>query len=159
MKLTVAELSLLTSLKIKMRKFLKNRAVARIKSHHLLTDTLDEKSRDDSSLISNQIKADTGAECNFRTIQRHLKGLRTWNDCRGLTFSSPKDLPFTIIKLGMCINGRKCYSSEKNFNLDGPDGFQRYWYAKDVSEENFSIRHSRGEGSFSYNGTLELWEV
>ena len=38
------------------------------------------------------------------------------------------------------------FSAEKKFNLDGPDGFQKYWCAKDFPEENYTTRHS-GRGS------------
>ena len=44
------------------------------------------------------------------------------------------------------------FSDEKKSNLDGPDGFQKYWYAKDFPEENYSIRHSGG-------GSLMIWEA
>ena len=54
------------------------------------------------------------------------------------------------------------FSDEKKFNLDGPDGFQKYWHAKIFLEENYSTRHSRGGylmvggGIFSYSGKLKL---
>ena len=42
------------------------------------------------------------------------------------------------------------FSNEKKLNLDGLDGFQKYWYAKYFPEENYSIRHSGG-------GSLMIW--
>ena len=41
---------------------------------------------------------------------------------------------------------------EKKFNLDSPDGFQKYWYAKNFLEENYSTRHSGG-GSLEGGGS------
>ena len=38
----------------------------------------------------------------------------------------------------------------KKFNLDGPDGFQKYWHAKNFSEENYSTKHSGW-------GSLMIW--
>ena len=39
------------------------------------------------------------------------------------------------------------FLDEKKFNLDGPDGFQKYWHAKYFPEENYSTMHRRGGGS------------
>ena len=43
------------------------------------------------------------------------------------------------------------FSDEKKFNLDGSDGFQKYWHAKNFPEENYSTRHS-GERSLIMEG-------
>ena len=40
------------------------------------------------------------------------------------------------------------FSAEKKFNLEGLDGFQKYWRAKKFPGENYSTRH-RGGGSGS----------
>ena len=45
-------------------------------------------------------------------------------------------------------------NGEKKFNLDDPDGFQKYWHAKKkkkkIPEENYSTRHREG-------GFLMIW--
>ena len=43
--------------------------------------------------------------------------------------------------------GKFVLSDKKEFNLDSPDGFRKYWLAKNFLEENYSTRHSGG-GSF-----------
>ena len=44
------------------------------------------------------------------------------------------------------------FSDEKKFNLDGSDGFQKYWHSKDFPEENYSTRHTG-------RGPLMIWGV
>ena len=36
------------------------------------------------------------------------------------------------------------FSEEKKFDLDGPDGFPKYWHTKDFPEDNYSTRHNGG---------------
>ena len=53
---------------------------------------------------------------------------------------------------------------KKEINLDGSDGFQRYWHGQDLTPEMFSTRHSDGGsimawGAFSYRGTMQLQVV
>ena len=46
------------------------------------------------------------------------------------------------------------FSDEKKFNLDGPDGFQKYWLAKNFPEKNYSIRHSTARSLMIRRGIL-----
>ena len=50
-------------------------------------------------------------------------------------------------------NGKKFFfSDKKKFNLVSPDGFQKFWHAKNFPEENYSTRHSEG-------GSLMIWRA
>ena len=57
------------------------------------------------------------------------------------------------------------FSDVKKFNLDGPDGFQKYWQAKHFPEENHLTSHWEGgslmiSGAFSSSGKLKLhWQT
>ena len=53
------------------------------------------------------------------------------------------------------------FSDKKKFNLDGPDGFQKYCHAKTFQEENNSTRHCGGGSpmiweTFSFSGKFKL---
>ena len=47
---------------------------------------------------------------------------------------------------------------EKKFMLDSPDGFQKYWHAKNFPEENYSTRHRGGGPLMIAGGTSHLQE-
>ena len=52
------------------------------------------------------------------------------------------------------------FSNEKKLNLDGSDGFQKYWHSKNFPEENYSTKHSGGRSliirwAFSSSGKLK----
>ena len=43
------------------------------------------------------------------------------------------------------------FLDKKKFNLNGPNGFHKYWQVKNFPEENYSTRHSEG-GSLMIGG-------
>ena len=54
------------------------------------------------------------------------------------------------------------FLDERKFNLDGPDGFQKYWQAQNFPEENYSTKYSGGGSvmiwgrGISFSGKLKL---
>ena len=53
------------------------------------------------------------------------------------------------------------FLDKKEFNLDSPYSFQKYWHAKSFPEDNYSTRHDGGGSlmicvAFSSSGKLKL---
>ena len=105
-----------------------------------------------TSSTSKLLKSEVDAPCRTRTIRRHLNNKK---------IKHKKRIHHLSLTMGAKEWRKVVFSGKKKFNLDSPDGFQKYWHIKDFPEENYSIRHSgRGShmilGDFLSSGKLKL---
>ena len=131
--------------------------------------------RAQANLQTSLKRVQTDTQSNSRTLRRHLRAnsfnYRERGYCvqrfRLLQRHKTTRLEFAEdVRHGkMEEKWRKIlFSDEKKFNLDGPDGFQRYWHHEEIPPGTFSTRRGGGGlivvwGAFSYRGTMELQVV
>ena len=84
------------------------------------------------------------APCSTRTIRRHLNNEKIKHEKRihrpRLTMKhKEKRLEYACQYQTMSTKDwwKVVFLDEKKFNLDSPDGFQKYWHAKNFPEENW----------------------
>ena len=104
-----------------------------------------------------EIRRLMSTQASVSPIRRQLKG------CLGLKYgrfySKPKLTPAhknartewatKYVDLGLQWNN-VIFSDEKKFNLDGPDGYRKFWYELKDDKKIFSKRHSGG-------GSVMVW--
>ena len=111
-----------------------------------------------TSSTSKILKSLIDAPCSTKTIRRHLKNEKIKHKKiihrpRLTMKHKKKRLEYAHQYQTMNTKKRRkdVFSDEKKFNLDDPDGFQKYWHPKSFPEENYSsTRHSGG-------GSLMIW--
>ena len=99
-----------------------------------------------TSSTSKILKSQVDAPYITRTIRRHLNNEKIKHKkaihCRRLTMKHKEkwQLEYACQYQNMSTKewGKVVFLGEKKFNLDGPDGFQKYWHAKDFPKENYS---------------------
>lgn len=123
------------------------------------------------TLTSVQLKSTLQCQASSRTVRRYLNK-------RGFKFVKKHRVPLITKnnKKARLLFAKKyrtwdqewnsvVFSDEKKFNLDGPDGNQKYWKNRDASSnQSYSRRPSGGGGvmvwgAISFNGRLKLEEV
>lgn len=97
-------------------------------------------------------------------LQRHPKFV--YKKRRGIPPLTPAHVKARLAFANDAVVGRQdwstvIFSDEKKFNLDGPDGWQKYWHHLDHDEQVFSRRQFGGGsvmvwGAFSSKGKAEL---
>ena len=105
------------------------------------------------------LKCQVDAPCSTWTIRRYLNNEKIKHKkrihCPPLTMKH-KEKWLKYVHQYQTMSAKEwqkvVFSNEKKFNLDGSDGFQKYWHAKNFLEQNYSTRYSGG-------GFLIIWEA
>ena len=125
----------------------------------------------DRTVTSAELKSDLNIAASERTVRRYLNGsgfkkikkdkvplITATNKTRRLRFGNQnKEWDEEWKKI--------IFSDDKKFNLDGPDGYKKYWHDSSVNQkQTYSTRPSGGGGvmmwgAVAYNGKMELQEV
>ena len=114
-----------------------------------------------TSSTSEILKSLVDAPCSTRTIRRHLNIKKIKHKKRihrpRLTMKH-KEKRLKQVSQYQNMSAKEwrkvVFSDEKKLNLDGPDGFQKYWRAKFFPEENYSLTKHSGGGSFMIWGSF-----
>ena len=102
-----------------------------------------------TSSISKILKSLVDAPCSTKTLRRHLlnekiKPTKRIHHLRLTMKHKEKPLEYARQYQTMSVKEwrKVVFSNEKEYNLDGPNSFQKDWLAKNFPEENYSTRYS-----------------
>ena len=134
-----------------------NRRWSQKNYHHNLREELFCEVKKKTSSTSKILKSLVDAPCRTKRIRWHLnndkiKHKKKINRSRLTMKHKEKWLEYARqYQIISAKEWRKIvFSDEKKFNLDSPDGFQKYWHPKNFAEVNHSTGYSGG-------GSLMIW--